>query len=463
MRILMLAQFFPPDIGGEERHVFNLANTLARRGHDVAVATQHLADVPDYEVLDSGVRVHRFTTAAMHLPGVYSTGRAHHLPLPDPLGVRELARIAALERPDVVHAHNWIVNSAVALRRSAAGPRFGLVLTLHDYSHVCATKRLMRDGAICPGPSATRCLPCATKHYGPAVGPVTVAATALMRPWKDRAVDHLVCVSRAVADGNHVAQRPDCSVIPNFIPDEAVLRDPLVPGSAGAAGSEAAGSEADSAGADSASAGSAAAEGTDADVPPELPSGDFMLFAGDLTAEKGVVSLLRAYESLGSGRPPLLLVGRRTPDTPERLPDGAQICGPWPHQQVLTAFRRATLAVLPSVWPDPCPTTVLEAMASGSPVVSTAIGGILDMVVDEESGLLVTPGDSDQLARAMGRLVGDAELRARLAAGGQQRVRQFTASVVAERLEAVYAQVAKSATASSKAAKRNPRRQEANI
>jgi glycosyltransferase involved in cell wall biosynthesis len=438
MRILLLAQFFPPDIGGEERHVFNLASTLARRGHDVAVATQHLADVPDYEVLDSGVRVHRFTTAAMHLPGVYSTGRAHHLPLPDPLGVRELARIVRLERPDVVHAHNWIVNSAVALRRSVPGPRFGLVLTLHDYSHVCATKRLMRDGAICPGPSAARCLPCATKHYGPAVGPVTVASTALMRPWKDRAVDHLVCVSRAVADGNHVARRPDCSVIPNFIPDEAV-RD-------GAP-------EADG----------AAADGAAADLPPEVPSGDFLLFAGDLTAEKGVVSLLRAYESLGSGRPPLLLVGRRTPDTPGRLPGGAQICGPWPHQQVLAAFRRATLAVLPSVWPDPCPTTVLEAMASGSPVVSTAIGGILDMVVDEESGLLVTPGDSDQLARAMGRLLADAGLRARLAAGGQQRVRQFTASVVAERLEVVYAQVAKSATASPRAAKRNPRRQEASI
>ena len=449
MRILMLAQFFPPDIGGEERHVFNLANTLAKRGHEVAVATQHLADVPDYEVLDSGVRVHRFTTAAMHLPGVYSTGRAHHLPLPDPLGVRELARIVALERPEVVHAHNWIVNSAVALRRSGPGPRFGLVLTLHDYSHVCATKRLMRDGAICPGPSATRCLPCATRHYGPAVGPVTVAATALMRPWKDHAVDHLVCVSRAVADGNHVAQRPDCSVIPNFIPDEAVLDNPAPAGS---------GSVQVGAALDGPATGDAGA-----DVPPELLSGDFMLFAGDLTAEKGVVSLLRAYESLGNGRPPLLLVGRRTPDTPERLPDGAQICGPWPHQQVLAAFRRATLAVLPSIWPDPCPTTVLEAMASGRPVVSTAIGGILDMVVDEESGLLVTPGDSDQLTRAMSRLLGDAGLRARLAAGGRQRVRQFTASAVVERLEAVYAQVANSATASPRAAKRNPRRQEANI
>ena len=70
MRILLLAQFFPPDIGGEEQHVFNLANTLADRGHGVAVATQQVAGVPDEEVLPSGVRVHRFATMAMRLPGV---------------------------------------------------------------------------------------------------------------------------------------------------------------------------------------------------------------------------------------------------------------------------------------------------------------------------------------------------------------------------------------------------------
>ena len=99
MRILLLAQFFPPDIGGEERHVFNLANTLAERGHEVAVATQRMAGVPDQETLASGVRVHRFATAAMRLPGVYSTSRPHHPPLPDPLGVRELSRIIRRERP----------------------------------------------------------------------------------------------------------------------------------------------------------------------------------------------------------------------------------------------------------------------------------------------------------------------------------------------------------------------------
>jgi glycosyltransferase involved in cell wall biosynthesis len=414
MRILLLAQFFPPDIGGEERHVFNLANTLAERGHAVAVATQRMVDVPDQETLASGVRVHRFATAAMRLPGVYSTSRTHHPPLPDPLGVRELARIIRQERPHVVHAHNWIANSAVALRRSSpAGPRFGLVLTLHDFSHVCATKRLMRMGSPCEGPAVARCLPCATAHYGPAVGPLTAAATALMRPWKARAIDHVVCVSSAVASGNHIPRGPDTSVIPNFVLDEVVL---------GRAGD--------------------ATGGQTEDIPSGLPQDEFLLFVGELSRDKGVPTLLRAYESLGRNRPPLLLVGRRTPDTPTHFPDGAEMCAEWPHEHVIAAFRRCLFAVLPSICLDACPTTVLEAMASGRPVIATATGGIVDMIADGENGLLVPAGDEYRLAEAMTRLLNDSDLRVRLAAGAQERVRPFTASAVAERLEAVYARVA---------------------
>jgi len=404
MRLLLLAQFFPPDIGGEERHVFNLANTLADRGHDVAVATQRVDGVPDQEVLPSGVRVHRFATTAMRLPGVYSGSRRHHPPFPDPLGVRELARIVRRERPDVVHAHNWIVNSALALRRrSATGPRFGLVLTLHDYSGVCATKRLMRSGGVCEGPCIARCLPCATAHYGPVIGPVTMAATMAMRRWKDRAIDHVVSVSRAVAEGNRIPDGPASSVIPNFVPDSTV----------GATGGSL----------------------------PGLPEEPFLLFVGDLSGEKGLPTLLRAYESLGRTRPRLVLVGRRTPDTPARLPDGAEMHLEWPHERVLAAYRRCLFAVLPSVWPDPCPTTVLEAMAGGRPVVTTSIGGMVDMVTDSESGLLVPPGDASALAAAVSRLLADGDLRARLGAGAQVRVRAFTASAVAERLESVYARV----------------------
>jgi len=413
MRLLLLAQFFPPDIGGEERHVFNLANTLADRGHEVAVATQRLDGVPDQEVLPSGVRVYRFATTAMRLPGVYSSNRAHHPPVPDPLGVRELARIVRNECPDVVHAHNWIINSALALRRhSATKPRFGLVLTLHDYSQVCATKRLMRADVSCPGPKASRCLPCASTHYGPVVGPVTVAATSVMRAWKERAIDHIISVSQAVADGNRIPDGPSSSVIPNFVLDSALLPPTDDP-----------------------------ARRTSGDGSFAVPKEPFVLFVGEFSHEKGLHTLLDAYESLGEHRPALMLVGRRTSDTPTWLPSGAEMHLDWPHEHVLAAFQRCLMAVLPSVWPDPCPTTVLEAMASGRPVIASSVGGVVDMIADGASGLLVPPGDTAGLAVAMDRLLADEDLRARLGASAKVGVRPFTASAVAERLEAVYARV----------------------
>ena len=152
--------------------------------------------------------------------------------------------------------------------------------------------------------------------------------------------------------------------------------------------------------------------------------------------------LLRAYESLGRHRPRLMLVGRRRPDTPTVLPTGAEVHLDWPHEHVLAAFRRCLFAVLPSVVTDACPTTVLEAMAAGRPVISTSIGGITDLIVDGESGLLVSPGNERELAAAMRRVLADGGLRAQLGAGALERVHAFTASAVAERLEAVYARVA---------------------
>jgi len=412
VKILLLAQFFPPDYGGEELHVLNLANALAARGHGVAVATQRTPAAPDDEVLASGVRVHRFATTAMRMPGVYQTGRAHHPPIPDPLGVSELRRIVRQVQPDIVHAHNWSVNSALPLRGGHFGsPGFGLVLTLHDISHVCATKRFMRNGAPCEGPSMSRCLPCAAQHYRGPVGPFTVLTTYAMRPWKERGIDHIISVSSAVAKATGVMRLPNSSVIPNFVPDAALEERRQ-------------------------------SEHEVTELP--LPVDPFVLFVGDLCEEKGVLTLLRAYDSMPPSRPPLVLIGKRRPDTPATLPDGAAMHFDWPHDHVMAAFSRCLFAVAPSTCPDACPTTVLEAMACGRPVVTTDVGGIVDMVTDGENGLVVKPRSTDSLASAMTRLADDGVLRGRLAAGARDRVRSFTTTAVVDRVEEVYRRVASS-------------------
>jgi phenylacetate-CoA ligase len=87
---------------------------------------------------------------------------------------------------------------------------------------------------------------------------------------------------------------------------------------------------------------------------------------------------------------------------------------------------------------------VLEAMALGTPLVTTHLGGIADMVEHERSALVVPPGDVAATSTALQRLVEDAGLRARLVAGGRDGVRPFLQGRVAEQLEGIYRRLAAS-------------------
>jgi glycosyltransferase involved in cell wall biosynthesis len=402
----MLSQFYPPVIGGEERHVATLAQALTARGHTVSVATIGSPDSFGTRTED-GVRVHRLRTTAQRLPMIYSDGgRPHASPTPDPELVAGLGGIVRAEKPDVVHAHNWIVNSLLPLR---PWTKARMVLTLHDYSHVCAVKRLMREGVPCSGPGLLKCVSCAAEHYGPMAGTVTALSTAPAARLKERALDAVIAVSSAVAKGNGLAPpktRVPVRVIPNFIPDALWEKsgEPLV--------------------------------GEPLD--DRLPAEPFLLFVGDLSRDKGVHVLLDAYARLGR-RSPLVMMGRRCKDTPERLPEGVRVLAGCPHPVVMDAFRRCLAAVAPSVWPEPFGLVVLEAMTAGSPLVAASTGGIKDIVADRESGLMVRPGDAAQLHDALKVLLDDPDLRRRLGAEARSRARSFTTSRVVPDIEDLYA------------------------
>src|SRR5437879_5079266 len=104
MRILMLAQFYPPTIGGEERHVADLSAELAARGHRVSVATLWNKGFARFEI-ERGVRIHRMRGTLQRMEAIFSyKDRQFAPPFTDPEALWALRRIISEERPDIIHA-----------------------------------------------------------------------------------------------------------------------------------------------------------------------------------------------------------------------------------------------------------------------------------------------------------------------------------------------------------------------
>ena len=403
MRILMLSQFYPPIIGGVEQHVRTLSIELVARGHDVAVITMHHTGQQNRE-LDHGVKIYRIRASVQRMPWLFGdSGRQYTPPFPDPELMLELRRILLLERPQIVHAHNWLVRSFLPLKTWSGAQ---LVVTLHDYNLVCATDTLMYHDELCDGPGIAKCLSCATRHYGTAKGVPTLLSNWFMGVVEQKATDRFLAVSRAVAEGSGlVGSNVPFQIIPNFLPDSI-----------------------DTSLSDTAS------------YLTQLPGEEYLLFVGALGRAKGVDVLLQAYRSLRNA-PPLVLIGYQTPDwslLASRCPQNVFVFKSWPHDAVMEAWRRSMVAIAPSVWPVPCSSVVMEAMLTGRPVIATHIGGMTDLVAEGETGFLVRPGDATALQHAIERLLENGSLRREMGAAARRKVVDFQVSAVVPRIEHMY-------------------------
>src|SRR5436305_2096331 len=101
-----------------------------------------------------------------------------------------------------------------------------------------------------------------------------------------------------------------------------------------------------------------------------------------------------------------------------------RFAGARPRAEVLGLMRAADAVVLSSAWEN-FPHGLVEALAMGTPVVATRVGGVAEIVQDGKNGLLVEPGDPDAFADALRRLLGEPELRARLRAAAAPSVEQY--------------------------------------
>jgi glycosyltransferase involved in cell wall biosynthesis len=158
--------------------------------------------------------------------------------------------------------------------------------------------------------------------------------------------------------------------------------------------------------------------------PPEV------LYAGRLSPEKGVIELLDAAQGLN-----LVIAG----DGPlrDRVPSAR---GFVQHDELQQLYARAAVVACPSRR-EGFGVACLEAMAHGRPVVATRVGGLQDLVVDGETGIVVPPRDPAALRSALERLLADPELRRRLGTAGRERARtQFSWKSVTDATLAAYAE-----------------------
>ena len=174
--------------------------------------------------------------------------------------------------------------------------------------------------------------------------------------------------------------------------------------------------------------------------------GTAFAFAGRLTAQK---SLHVALEALAEVEDVTLLVAGegdeleslRSRSEELGLNGRVRFLGAQPRERVLELFRAADAAILSSAWEN-FPHTVVEALAAGTPVIATDVGGVREAVEDGVNGLLVPPGDAAAFAAALRRYVTDGDLRRRLRERAAPSVERFSAEAVLAELESVLRRVA---------------------
>ncbi|MEB3337941.1 MAG: glycosyltransferase family 4 protein [Leptolyngbyaceae bacterium] len=210
-----------------------------------------------------------------------------------------------------------------------------------------------------------------------------------------------------------------------------------------------------------------------------------LLFVGRVSPEKGVHTLLEAFQIVAASNPKVYLkvvgyigalpynfgialsndpkvldLGVFYPDRwnaylahwqqVSRFADRVEFTGNIRHSELPDHYREADLLVFPSIWPEPFGMPLVEAMAAGLPVIATRGGAFPEIVEEGKTGLLVERGDAKALATAILNLLADTDLRRSMGAAGRQRaIARFSWQPIVETLLSHYKQLCNPSTVST--------------
>jgi glycosyltransferase involved in cell wall biosynthesis len=336
--------------GGEDQCFEDEARLLEDHGHEVVRYTMHNDSVKDQS---------RIGVACRTLWNRTSYG--------------ELRTLLQKVRPDLIHFTNTFPLISPSAYYAARAERIPILHALHDFRLLCPQGHFLRDHAICESClTKTVKLPCiANRCYRGSVAGSTVVASMIATHWYrgtwNRVIDRYYCPSNFTRskyiEGGFPAER--IAVKPNF-----VYPDPGVGGG----------------------------------------RGGYAIFAARLSPEKGLRTILDAWSRLRNPIP-LKIAG----DGPEghlardyaKAHPHVEWLGFIPLKELMPLISEASVMIVPSTWYETFGRTIIEAFATGTPVIATRMGAMAELIDEGRTGYLFNRADGADLARCVEELLSD--------------------------------------------------------
>jgi glycosyltransferase involved in cell wall biosynthesis len=314
-----------------------------------------------------------------------------------------LSRIA----PDVVHVHNTFLRISPSIFEACKDAGVPVVHTLHNYRLLCPATNLYRNGAPCekcskghPWPGIARgCY--RSSRLATGLSASVTAYNRLRRTWEQ-------AVNRYIAPTQFLKSRLIAAGLP---PDRVTVKPHFVDSDPGVSGLR----------------------------------GDYAVFLGRLSPEKGLQTLMASWERLADI--PLRIIGdgpeRSTLESISRQKSlNVQFVGHLPRREALEILGNARCLIFPSVAYESFGMGIIEAFACGVPVVASRHGAMQELIEHGRTGLLFEPADTDGLVGAVRALCSDDNLRSYTSRNARLEYEcRFTAAANYQELMKIYESV----------------------
>ena len=280
---------------------------------------------------------------------------------------RELRALMQRERPEIVHIHNTFPLISPAAYYAANEEAIPVVQTLHNYRMLCPAATFFRDGHVCEDCLGKRIPWPGVMHGCYRESSLATAAGAAMLATHNYKQTWSKCVSAYIALTDFARNK----FVEGGFPVEKIFVKPNY-----------------------------------LQTDPGLGQGrgNYALFVGRLTPEKGIGTLLEAWRSIGNELP--LQIAGDGPLAPEvekasREMDGVVWLKWLPRAEILQRMKDASVLILPSTWYEGFPMILAEAFAVGLPVIASNLGSMSSIVEHQRTGLHFEPGHASGLVEAV--------------------------------------------------------------